>query len=128
MSFDIIKQNIGLTVATISGVVIWVVSGRKKAESDAVTEMQKQYKDFVLDVRGEISEYKTEIKELRKKNDDLQDSFNKMHLAYTLELERSQNWEKLHFELSKKYDALKVENEQLKKRVSYLEKINKQNT
>jgi SMC interacting uncharacterized protein involved in chromosome segregation len=124
MSIDILKQNIELTIATISGVVIWFVTGRRKAESSALTELQHQYRDFVIDVKNEIAEYKEDIKQLRRKNDLLQEQFNNTSLAYVLEVEKSANWERLHLELSKKYDALKRENEELKKRVSELEKLN----
>jgi hypothetical protein len=51
---------------------------------------------------------------LKNANIELQRQFNEIQLQYAKETERSQNWEKLHRELTAKYNLLEKEYEQLK--------------
>ena len=71
-------------------------------------------------LKEEIKDFKKEFRQIRENYRILQEQFNNIQLAYTMEVERSQNWEKLHRELTEKYNALEKDHEALK---SFCEKI-----
>jgi hypothetical protein len=50
----------------------------------------------------------------------MQGQFNDIQIAYAREVEMSQNWEKLHRELTEKYNALEKDHEELKSLYSKL--------
>ena len=72
------------------------------------------------ELKEEILGFKKEFKQIREDYRVLQEQFNSIQLAYAMEVERSQNWEKLHRELTEKYNALEKDHEALK---SFCEKI-----
>jgi peptidoglycan hydrolase CwlO-like protein len=79
-------------------------------------EILKSDKDAILTEFKEEKEYfRTQVDDLRKQAGDMQIQFNAMQIAYAKEVEQSQNWEKLHRELSDKYQSLEKDHEELKK-------------
>ena len=107
----------GGSVTTIATYLI----NRKSNKADFVTKMQNIYDKWVedadkkqTDLRTDITSLKAEIKEMRSHERDLQSQFNEIQLAYAKEVERSQNWEKLHRELTAKYAVLERDYDELK--------------
>ena len=93
-----------------------------KSEKD---ELKEQLKEIIKEAKREREYYREKVTEIRKICDGLQDKFNEMQLAYSREVEVSQNWEKLHRELLEKYnelskdhELLKADHEKLKKQVN----------
>jgi hypothetical protein len=79
------------------------------------THLLNQYKD-----RNEVV---AELEIVKKTNYDIQKQFNEQSLAYAKEVEISQNWEKLHkelstkyYELEKKYNLLKIDHDKPRKK------------
>jgi hypothetical protein len=108
-------------IGFISAPLAWVFGGKqakkveiKKANGDAVSTMQSVYDQFLSDYKDRMSEVMAELKFVKDHNRELQSQFNKIQLDYAKEVERSQNWEKLHRELSTKYTILERDYEQLK--------------
>jgi len=108
-------------VSTISIPLAWIFGGRqakkvevKKASADAVATMQGVYDQFLTDYKDRMTEVMTELTTVKNSNIDLQRQFNEIQLQYAKEVEKSQNWEKLHRELMDKYSLLEKEYEQLK--------------
>jgi DNA repair exonuclease SbcCD ATPase subunit len=78
-------------------------------------ESLKSDKEAIIAEFKEEKEYfRTQVDELRKQSGEMQIQFNSMQLAYAKEVEQSQNWEKLHRELTDKYNVLAKDHEQLK--------------
>jgi len=108
-------------VSTISIPVAWIFGGKqakkveiKKANGDAVATMQSVYDQFLSDYKDRMTEVMGELTAVKNSNIDLQRQFNEIQLQYAKEVEKSQNWEKLHRELMDKYALLEKEYEQLK--------------
>lgn len=107
--------------------VITFIINRKSNKADFLTKVENLYNGAVdslkIDreiLKEEIKEFKEDFRQLRSDYRGLQEQFNNIQLAYAKEVERSQNWEKLHRELSEKYTALEKDHETLK---SFCEKI-----
>ncbi len=109
-------------LATISAPVVWFFGGRAKAKQDAVSTMKTMYDDFLTVYKNRMDEVMVEITEIRKHNLTLQTDFNNIQMSYAKEVEKSQNWEKLHNELNKKYITLSTENQIVKKDYEVLKK------
>jgi chromosome segregation ATPase len=78
------------------------------AQANLDKEALKSDKDAIVAEFKEEKEYfRSKVDSLREELTGLQSQFNTMQLAYTKEVEQSQNWEKLHRELLEKYNALK---------------------
>jgi hypothetical protein len=58
--------------------------------------------------------FRSQIDELRAQTTIMQGQFNTIQIAYAKEVEQSQNWEKLHRELTDKYNELASKHEDLK--------------
>jgi len=108
-------------------ITYWV--NRKSKKADFISQMQSIYDKWVedadkkqTDLKEEITSLRTDVKELRNHERDLQKQFNEIQLAYAKEVERSQNWEKLHRELTEKYNTLEKEYETLKREHDSLKK------
>jgi hypothetical protein len=69
---------------------------------------------IVLEFKSEREYFRTQIDDLRKNDMLMQKQFNAIQLAYAKEVEQSQNWEKLHRELTEKFNALNKDHEELK--------------
>lgn len=102
----------------------WYFGGRQKNNTDSVKAMSEMYTSFLTQYRDRMNEVILELSVVKQSNCDIQNQFNQMSLAYTREVEVSQNWERLYNELSKKYDdiekkyeRLKVDHDKLKKEV-----------
>lgn len=93
----------------------WYFGGRQKNNTDSVKAMSEMYTSFLNQYKDRMNEVMNELQCVKDDCKRIQSQFNDMSLAYAKEVEVSQNWEKMHNELSKKYDALKAEYEALKK-------------
>jgi len=125
-------------VSTLSIPIAWIFGGRqakkvevKKASADAVATMQGVYDQFLSDYKDRMTEVMAELTTVKNSNIDLQRQFNEIQLQYAKEVEKSQNWEKLHRELmdkyallEKEYEQLKIDHDQLKKDFDKYKKAN----
>ena len=101
-------------LATLSAPIVWFFSGRAKQRQDAVSTMKTLYDDFLIVYQARMNEVMQEVIELKKHNLTLQTDFNNIQMSYAKEVEKSQNWEKLHRELTDKYNELASKHENLK--------------
>lgn len=101
-------------LATLSAPVAWFFGGRAKAKQDAVSTMKTMYDDFLTVYKNRMDEIMQEVTEIKKHNLTLQTDFNNIQMSYAKEVEKSQNWEKLHRELTDKYNELARKHEDLK--------------
>ena len=140
--FELLKTNWEIILG-VSGVIAspiaWVFGGRqsknieiKKASTDAISSMQSIYDSFLQDYRDRMGEVVIELQTVKASNTELQKQFNELHVQYAKEVERSQNWEKLHNELKhryndliKIYEALQKDHNKLKKDFDLHKKNNK---
>lgn len=74
-----------------------------KVDRDAIIEEFKAEKEY----------FRSQIDSLRQQAATMQEQFNNIQLAYSKEVEQSQNWEKLHRELLEKYNKLESKHEEL---------------
>jgi FtsZ-binding cell division protein ZapB len=109
-------------LATLSAPIIWFFSGRAKQRQDAVSTMKTLYDDFLIVYQSRMNEVMQEVIELKKHNLTLQTDFRNIQMSYAKEVEKSQNWEKLHSELNKKYNSLFSDHEGVKKDYDILKK------
>jgi uncharacterized protein involved in exopolysaccharide biosynthesis len=75
-----------------------------KSDKDAIVAEFKQEKEY----------FRAQVDALRTQLSEMQGQFNMIQLAYAKEVEQSQNWEKLHRELTDKYNELASKHEDLK--------------
>lgn len=115
-------------ISIIVGGIVTFFTGRKTAKilekkqnSDAVSSMQKTYDIF-------LEHYKEQYAALLKGNEEqradikkLQGQFVELNLAYAKEVERSQNWEKLHRELEDKHRKLQSQYNNLQRKYETIE-------
>ena len=109
-------------LAALTAPVAWFFGGRAKAKQDAVSTMKVMYDDFLTVYKNRMDEVMKEVVEMKKHNLTLQTDFNNIQMSYAKEVEKSQNWEKLHSELNKKYNVLFSDNENVKKDYDILKK------
>lgn len=88
-------------------------------------DLKKSYDLIIIDFKNEKDYFRGQIDELRKQASEMQTQFNNIQLAYAKEVEQSQNWEKLHRELTDKYNELSRDHEKLKKEFEQYKKNNK---
>jgi predicted nuclease with TOPRIM domain len=101
-------------IATLSAPVAWFFGGRAKQRQDAVSTMKVMYDDFLVVYKNRMDEVMVEVIEIKKHNLTLQTDFNNLQMSYAKEVEKSQNWEKLHRVLTDKYNELAKDHETLK--------------
>jgi hypothetical protein len=101
-------------LATLSAPVAWFFGGRAKQRQDAVSTMKVMYDDFLVVYKNRMDEVMVEVIEIKKHNLTLQTDFNNLQMSYAKEVEKSQNWEKLHRVLTDKYNELAKDHETLK--------------
>lgn len=94
-------------LAALTAPVAWFFGGRAKAKQDAVSTMKVMYDDFLTVYKNRMDEVMAEVVEIKKHNLTLQTDFNNIQMSYAKEVEKSQNWEKLHRQLTEKYNDLK---------------------
>ena len=119
MNVEVWLSVLGSTA--LSGVLGWFFGGKqakkveiKKANGDAVSTMQSVYDQFLTDYKDRMNEVMADLNFVKDHNRELQTQFNKIQLDYAKEVERSQNWEKLHRELTAKYAVLERDYDELK--------------
>ena len=105
----------------LSAPLAWIFGGKqakkveiKKASADAIATMQSVYDEFLSHYKERMTEVMGEVVTVKNINSELQRQFNEIQLQYAKEVQRSQNWEKLHRELTEKYAFLERDYEQLK--------------
>lgn len=86
----------------------------RKNTVDALKVMQESYDVYVLHSKERYDELIKDISLIKITNTDLQKQFNEMYIQYAKELEKSQNWERLHNELQKRYEILQKQHDKLK--------------
>ena len=101
-------------IATLAAPVAWFFGGRAKQRQDAVSTMKTMYDDFLTVYKNRMDEVMQEVVEMKKHNLTLQTDFNNIQMSYAKEVEKSQNWEKLHRQLTDKYNELAKDHESLK--------------
>jgi predicted nuclease with TOPRIM domain len=101
-------------LATLSAPVMWFFGGRAKQRQDAVSTMKVMYDDFLTVYKNRMDEVMQEVTDIKKHNLTLQTDFNNIQMSYAKEVEKSQNWEKLHRQLTDKYNELAKDYESLK--------------
>jgi hypothetical protein len=101
-------------IAALSAPIAWFFGGRAKLRQDAVSTMKTLYDDFLIVYQARMNEVMQEVTELKKHNLTLQTDFNNIQMSYAKEVEKSQNWEKLHRQLTDKYNELAKDHESLK--------------
>lgn len=100
-------------------------TNKKSNKADFLTKVENIYSGLVDELKIDRETLKLEIKGLRDDCRDLQKQFNEVQLSYAKEVEQSQNWEKLHRELTEKYNTLARDHEQLKKEFENYKKLKK---
>ena len=105
---------------TITSIVAYIVN-KDNNKADFLTKVESLYNGLAdtlkvenNELKEEILGFKKEFKQIREDYRVLQEQFNSIQLAYAMEVERSQNWEKLHRELTEKYNTLEKDHEALK--------------
>jgi hypothetical protein len=101
-------------LAALSAPVAWFFGGRAKQRQDAVSTMKVMYDDFLTVYKNRMDEVMQEVTDIKKHNLTLQTDFNNIQMSYAKEVEKSQNWEKLHRQLTDKYNELAKDYESLK--------------
>ena len=101
-------------IATLAAPVAWFFGGRAKQRQDAVSTMKVMYDDFLTVYKNRMDDVMQEVTDIKKHNLTLQTDFNNIQMSYAKEVEKSQNWEKLHRQLTDKYNELAKDHESLK--------------
>jgi chromosome segregation ATPase len=100
-------------------------ANRKNLKADFLTKVENLYSGLADELKSERETLKEEVRQLREDCRNIQNQFNQVQLSYAKEVEQSQNWEKLHRELSDKYNALAKDHETLKKEFESYKKLKK---
>jgi hypothetical protein len=82
--------------------------------------LKSDKEDIVAEFKAEKEYFRNQVDTLRSQLGEMQNQFNVIQLAYAKEVEQSQNWEKLHRELTDKYNELANKHEDLKSLYSKL--------
>ena len=105
---------------SVTSIIAYLIN-KDNNKADFLTKVENIYNGLadILKVENEglkeeIREFKKDFRQIRDDYRILQEQFNNIQLAYAREVERSQNWEKLHRELTEKYNALERDHEALK--------------
>jgi hypothetical protein len=69
--------------------------------------------EIVTEFKAEKEYFRAQVDSLRSQLAEMQGQFNTIQIAYAREVEQSQNWEKLHRELTDKYNELAKKHEDL---------------
>ena len=101
-------------IATLTAPIMWFFGGRAKQRQDAVSTMKVMYDDFLTVYKNRMDDVMQEVNDIKKHNLTLQTDFNNIQMSYAKEVEKSQNWEKLHRQLTDKYNELAKDHESLK--------------
>lgn len=91
--------------------------------ADNLIEERANFKLERESFKEEVREVKEDLKTLRADNRFLQEQFKLIQIDYNKEIEISKNWEKMHKELTDKYDKLKVFCDKLKLELDKYKKV-----
>jgi len=105
--------------------IITYFTNKKNSKADFLTKVENIYSGLVDELKSDREGLKEDIKQLRIDYRNIQSQFNDIQLAYAKEVEQSQNWEKLHRELTDKYNELSRDHEKLKREFELYKKNNK---
>lgn len=94
--------------------IITYFTNKKNSKADFLTKVENIYSGLVDELKSDREILKEDVKQLRIDYRAIQNQFNEIQLAYAKEVEQSQNWEKLHRELTDKYNELSKDHEALK--------------
>ena len=108
-------EYIAFMGAVLGYPLAWYFGGKKKSNVDAIKSISEMYDTFLEQYKTRMDEMQCEVNSVKDHYRAIQLQFNDMSIAYTREVEVSQNWEKLHKELKLKYDALERSYAALKK-------------
>ena len=111
--------------------IIVYLTNRKNSKADLLTKVEGIYDSLVEDLKDEREEYKAQIQSFKKENKEereeyreqiksfkqelgevradyrnVQSQMNEALISYKKEVEVSKNWEKLHKDLSEKYNVI----------------------
>lgn len=100
----------GLAGGGIFATIVKYISDRKLNKADFLSKVENIYSGLVDELKTDRDLLREENRSFKEDIRKLQDQFNTIQLAYAKEVEQSQNWEKLHRELSDKYNLLEKEN------------------
>jgi len=89
-----------------------------KTDRDSI---QTEKENLVVAIKEEREYFRTQLDEVRKQCNSIQDTLNSVQLSWAREVEVSQNWEKLHRELSDKYANLEAKYTSLDKKYTTVE-------
>jgi len=119
-------REISLAIGGVASFIIGRKSARfleKQQQVDAIATMQKTYDTF-------LGHYDSQYVKLVEQVNKLQSAFLELQLSYAKEIEKSENWEKLHRELQiqyrdleKKYNILEHQYLESEKKHEDLEKL-----
>ena len=132
-------ENWLAVITTLSIPIAWITGGRqaKKAEiknsnGDFLGKVQNIYDGLVQDLKEDRDELKAcniqqskEISDLRTDVKDLQKQFNDLYLNYAKEVESSKYWKDKFDDLENKYRILEQDHETLKKQFENYKNLNK---
>jgi chromosome segregation ATPase len=76
--------------------------------------LRSDKESIVAEFKQEKEYFRAQVDSLRTQLSEMQTQFNTIQIAYAKEVEQSQNWEKLHRELTDKYNELARKHEDLK--------------
>jgi septation ring formation regulator EzrA len=115
-------EYIAFMGAVLGYPLAWYFGGKRKNDAETkkndvevVTAISEMYNTFLVQYKSRMEEMQYEVGCVKDHYKAIQLQFNDMSLAYTREVEVSQNWEKLHKELKEKYDELEKNYDALKK-------------
>jgi hypothetical protein len=113
---DLKKSNVEIEISEIDyAVKVRELYDSLLTQSNIDKENFRTDRDTIaLEFKNEREYFRSRIDDVDKKYILLQEQFNTIQLAYAKEVEQSQNWEKLHRELTDKYNALEKAHEDLK--------------
>jgi uncharacterized coiled-coil DUF342 family protein len=132
-------ENWLAVVSTISIPIAWIFGGKqakkveiKNSNGDFLSKVQNIYDGLVQDLKEDRDELKAcniqqskDITELRTDIKDLQKQFNDLYLSYAKEVESSKYWKDKFDDLENKYKLLERHHEELKKQFENYKKSNK---
>lgn len=115
-------EYIAFMGAVLGYPLAWYFGGKRKTDSEikkndvtVIASISEMYDTFLGQYKSRMDEMTSEVSDVKSHYKSIQLQFNDMSLAYTREVEVSQNWEKLHKELKGKYDELEKNHDALKK-------------
>ena len=128
-----------LGTGAVTTFIGYLLGGKLKIKTDAITSMQIAYDRFLLNFNLQMELALAEIKELKTQNTNLQEQFNKINLSYATAVEGRDKYQAMYNDFKKEneqikkdhdllkidYDNLKTDHDKLKKEFENYKKNNK---